>query len=62
MTSVVGGGPTGTGTSGAPLGRVSENATQGLPAAEGRGAVVVVDDGASVVAVVVAVELELFPR
>src|SRR6478735_8377542 len=42
--SDAGGSPTGTGTSGAPAGSVSSNATHGLPSADSRAAAVVVDD------------------
>src|SRR6478752_4565975 len=42
VASAVGGSPTGIGTSGAPAGSVSSSATQGLPAADSSGWVVLV--------------------
>ena len=63
LTRSVGGGPTFTGTSGAPAGSGSLTATHGLPAADGRaGAVVsVVDDTSEAFGFTVVVVDELLP-
>src|SRR6478735_6951179 len=59
LVSSVGGAPTGTGTSGAPGGRVSSKATHGWPATEARAGAVEVVEVEVVVVAAVLVELPL---